>query len=184
MSGSRGGALIETPYVSIDGAGVERNIEKMAGIAGRNGVALRPHVKTHKIPAIARAQVEAGGAGGTGGKVSEAEVMADAGLDDIFIAYPLVAEAKIRRALALSLRIERLIVGVDSVEGARRLSAAAGEQALEVRLEVDTGLRRTGVAYDEAAELAREIEGFGNLDLRGIYTYRGAVLGGSPTLDR
>ena len=55
--------------------------------------------------------------------------MADAGLENIFIAYPLVAEAKIRRALALSLRIETLIVGVDSVEGARRLSAAAGEGA-------------------------------------------------------
>ena len=98
MSGTRGGELVETPYVSIDGAGVERNIEKMAGIAGRNGVALRPHVKTHKIPAIARAQVEAGAAGITVAKLSEAEVMADAGLENIFIAYPLVAEAKIRRA--------------------------------------------------------------------------------------
>src|ERR687894_3247518 len=125
MSGSRGGALIETPYVSIDGAGVERNIEKMAGIAGKNGVTLRPHVKTHKIPAIARAQVEAGAAGITVAKVSEAEVMADAGLEDIFIAYPLVAEAKIRRAMRLGERV-RLVVGVDSLEGARRLSAAAG----------------------------------------------------------
>src|SRR3712207_2990684 len=120
----------QTPYLLIDRAKMQQNIEKMAAIAGRNGVALRPHVKTHKIPAIARAQVEAGAAGITVAKVSEAEVMADAGLEDIFIAYPLVAEAKIRRALALSLRVNRLIVGVDSVEGARRLSAAAGEHAL------------------------------------------------------
>jgi len=176
--------VVETPHVSIDGAGVERNIEKMAAIAGRNGVALRPHVKTHKIPAMARAQVEAGAAGITVAKVSEAEVMADAGLDDIFIAYPLVSEAKIRRAVALSRRTRRLIVGVDSVEGARRLSAAAGDRALEVRLEVDSGLGRTGVVYDEAVELARKVEALGNLDLLGIYTYRGAVLGGSPTLDR
>ncbi len=176
--------MVETPHVSIDGARVGRNIEKLAAIAARNGVALRPHVKTHKIPAIARAQVEAGAAGITVAKVSEAEVMADAGLEDIFIAYPLVAEAKIRRAVALSRRLRRLIVGVDSVEGARRLSAVAEDDALEVRLEVDTGLRRTGVAYDEAVELAREIEAFDNLDLGGIYTYRGAVLGGSPTLDR
>ena len=84
MSGSevRGGASVETPHLSIDGAGVERNIEKMAAIAGRNGVALRPHVKTHEIPAIARAQVEAGAAGITVAKVSEAEVMADAELED------------------------------------------------------------------------------------------------------
>src|SRR3712207_3686084 len=164
-SGVRGGGVVETPHVSIDGAGVERNIEKMAAIAGRNGVALRPHVKTHKIPAMARAQVEAGAAGITVAKVSEAEVMADAGLDDIFIAYPLVSEAKIRRAVALSRRLERLIVAVDSLEGARRLSAAAGDRALEVRLEVDSGLGRTGVVYDEAVELARKVEALGNLDL-------------------
>ncbi len=176
--------MVETPHVLIDSAKTRKNIEKMAEISGRNGVALRPHVKTHKIPRIARAQVEAGAAGITVAKVSEAEVMADAGLEDIFIAYPLVTESKIRRAVELSRRLKRLIVGVDSLEGARRLSATAEDHVLEVRLEVDTGLRRTGVAYDEAVELAREIDAFDNLDLSGIYTYRGAVLDGSPTLDR
>jgi D-serine deaminase-like pyridoxal phosphate-dependent protein len=175
---------VETPHVLIDGAKTMRNIEKMAAIARRSGVALRPHVKTHKIPTIARAQVEAGAAGITVAKVSEAEVMADAGLEDVFIAYPLVTNSKIRRAVELSRRLKRLIVGVDSLEGARRLSAAAVDHVLEVRLEVDTGLRRTGIAYDEAVELAMEIDAFDNLDLSGIYTYRGAVLGGSPTLDR
>src|SRR3712207_6960369 len=66
----------QTPYLLIDRAKMQQNIEKMAAIAGRNGVALRPHVKTHKIPTIARAQVEAGAAGITVAKVSEAEVMA------------------------------------------------------------------------------------------------------------
>jgi D-serine deaminase-like pyridoxal phosphate-dependent protein len=176
--------MVETPHVSIDGAKMAGNIEKMAGISARNGIALRPHVKTHKIPEIARAQVEAGAAGITVAKLSEAEVMADGGLEDIFIAYPLVTESKIRRAVELGQRLKRFIVGVDSLEGARRLSTAASDNVLEVRLEIDTGLRRTGVAYDAAVELAREIESFGNLDLTGIYTYRGAVLGGSPTLDR
>ena len=175
---------METPHLSIDGAKMKKNIEKMAAIAERNGVALRPHVKTHKIPAIAQAQVEAGAAGITVAKVSEAEVMADAGLEDIFIAYPLVTDSKIRRAVELAQKLKKIIVGVDSLEGARRLSTAAGDQVMEVRLEVDTGLRRTGVAYDEAVELAREIDAFDNLDLSGIYTYRGAVLGGSLTLDR
>jgi D-serine deaminase-like pyridoxal phosphate-dependent protein len=157
--------MVETPHLSIDGAKMKKNTEKMAAIAERNGVALRPHVKTHKIPAIAQAQVEAGAAGITVVKVSEAEVMADARLED-------------------AQKLKKIIVGVDSLEGARRLSTAAGDQVMEVRLEVDTGLRRTGVAYDEAVELAREIDAFDNLDLSGIYTYRGAVLGGSPTLDR
>jgi D-serine deaminase-like pyridoxal phosphate-dependent protein len=167
----------------IDGAKMERNLLKMADIARENGVALRPHVKTHKIPSIAREQVEVGAAGITVAKVSEAEVMADGGMEDIFIAYPLVTEAKIRRAVRLGERVARLIVGVDSLEGARRLSAVAEERTLEVRLEVDTGLRRTGVLYDEAVGLAGEIEGMGNLDLTGIYTYRGAVLGVSKTLE-
>src|SRR5918994_1670071 len=117
--------MVETPHLLIDGAKMQQNIEKMASIAGRNGVALRPHVKTHKIPSIARAQVEAGAAGITVAKISEAEVMADAGLEDIFIAYPLVTDTKIRRAITLAQRLRSLIIGVDSLEGARRLSAAA-----------------------------------------------------------
>jgi D-serine deaminase-like pyridoxal phosphate-dependent protein len=171
-----------TPYVLIDGAKMETNILRMADVAGENGVALRPHVKTHKIPGIAREQLEAGAAGITVAKISEAEVMADNGIEDIFIAYPLVTDAKIRQAMRLGERV-RLVVGVDSLEGARRLSAAAGDSTLEIRLEVDTGLRRTGVLYDEAVGLAGEIEGMDNLDLTGIYTYRGAVLGGSKTLE-
>ena len=166
----------------VDGAKMERNLLKMADVASGNGVALRPHVKTHKIPDIAREQLEAGAAGITVAKLSEAEVMADSGIEDIFIAYPLVTEAKIRQAVRLGERV-RLVVGVDSLEGARRLSAVAEGHTVEVRLEVDTGLRRTGVLHDEAVGLAAEIEGMGNLDLTGIYTYRGAVLGGSKTLE-
>ena len=171
-----------TPYLLIDGPKMERNIQKMAHVARENGVALRPHVKTHKIPGIARQQLEAGASGITVAKPSEAEVMADGGIEDIFIAYPLVTETKIRRAIRLAKKV-RLIVGVDSLEGARRLSAVAEEHTLEVRIEVDTGLRRTGVPYDDAVGLAVKIEAMGNLDLTGIYTYRGAVLGGSKTLE-
>jgi D-serine deaminase-like pyridoxal phosphate-dependent protein len=173
----------ETPYLLIDGVKMGRNILKIAEVAKGNGVALRPHVKTHKIPSIAKEQSEAGARGITVAKLSEAEVMAEGGVEDIFIAYPLVTDAKIRRATRLGKRV-RLIVGVDSLAGARRLSAVAKaeDHILEVRLEVDTGLRRTGVPYDEAIELANEIEAMENLDLIGIYTYRGAVLGGSRTL--
>jgi D-serine deaminase-like pyridoxal phosphate-dependent protein len=159
-----------------------RNIRKVADMARENDVALRPHVKTHKIPGIAREQLKAGASGITVAKLSEAQVMADGGIEDIFIAYPLVTEEKIRQAIRLGERI-RLVVGVDSLEGARRLSAVAEGHSLEVRLEVDTGLRRTGVPIDKAIGLAGEISAMGNLDLTGIYTYRGAVLGGSKTLE-
>jgi D-serine deaminase-like pyridoxal phosphate-dependent protein len=118
--------------------------------------------------------------------VSEAEVMADGGLEDIFVAFPLVTETKIRRAIGLAKRGVRLILGVDSKQGARTLSSLAGEEGviLEVRLEVDSGLGRTGVPRAEAAALAREISALENLDLAGVYTYRGAVLeDGSPAAD-
>jgi D-serine deaminase-like pyridoxal phosphate-dependent protein len=177
---------VETPHLLIDGAKMTRNIEKMAGIARERGVKLRPHVKTHKIPMIARRQLESGAAGITVAKVSEAEVLADGGIQDIFIAYPLVTEPKIKQAIGLSRGGVRLVVGVDSLEGGRRLSriAALEDHELEVRLEVDTGLRRTGVPFDGAVELAAEIASLENLRLSGIYTYRGAVLeSGVPTLD-
>src|SRR5215204_4136537 len=182
MSRSIGDVSGGTPYILIDGTKMERNVLKMADVAKVNGVALRPHVKTHKIPGIAREQLEAGAAGITVAKLSEAEVMADGGIEDVFVAYPLVTDAKIRQAIRLGERV-RLVVGVDSLEGAKRLSAVAEGHTLEVRLEVDTGLRRTGVLYDEAVGLAGVIEAMGNLDLIGIYTYRGAVLGGSRTLE-
>ena len=176
---------METPHLLIDVLRMRRNIEKMSGIARELGVRLRPHVKTHKIPTIAREQLEVGAAGITVAKVSEAEVMAGAGIQGIFIAYPLVTVSKIERALRLSEWIN-LTVGVDSLEGARLLSemAASSGQTLDVRLEVDTGLKRTGVIRSEAVELASKIATLENLNLTGIYTYRGAVLeDGSPTLD-
>ena len=184
--GREGNRILETPHLFIDGAKMNGNIEKMAGIARERGVKLRPHVKTHKIPAIARRQLESGAAGITVAKVSAAEVMAEGGIRDIFIAYPLVTESKIRRAIRLSKEGVRLVVGVDSLEGGRRLSRVATleDLELEVRLEVDTGLRRTGVPLDGAVELAAGITSLENLRLGGIYTYRGAVLeDGVPTLD-
>lgn len=175
---------IETPCVVIDMDRMERNIARMAETALRHRVKLRPHTKTHKLPRIAELQLAAGAAGITVAKVSEAEVMAQHGLSDIFIAYPLIRESKIERAVRLNERVG-LILGVDSLEGARRLSEAAGRhgQSLQVRLEVDTGLRRTGVLYDDAAALAHQVHALPHLRLTGIYTFRGAVLGGRPTLD-
>ncbi|SEM68865.1 alanine racemase [Lihuaxuella thermophila] len=176
--------MIETPCVIIDERKMDQNIRKMARIAQKNGVRLRPHVKTHKIPAIARKQLAEGAAGITVAKVSEAEVMANHGIHDIFIAYPLVVESKIERAIALSKNID-LIVGVDSIEGAKKCSELAKkhQHTLSVRLEVDTGLKRTGVKYEQAVALAKEINQLDNLQLRGIYTFRGAIFQGKPTLD-
>jgi D-serine deaminase-like pyridoxal phosphate-dependent protein len=177
---------LETPHLLIDDAKMDRNIEKLASIARERGVKLRPHVKTHKIPMITRRQLESGATVITVAKISEAEVMAAGDIRDIFIAYPLVTESKIRRAIRLGRGGVRLVVGADSLEGGRRLSrvAALEDHELEVRLEVDTGLRRTGVPFNGAVERAAEITSLENLRSTGTYTYRGAVLeSGATTLD-
>ncbi|MEK3721161.1 alanine racemase [Paenibacillus sp. FSL H8-0034] len=174
----------QTPFIQIDKAAMERNIQKMAEVARSNQVQLRPHAKTHKLPGVAHQQLQAGAVGITVAKVSEAEVMAQHGITNIFIAYPLVTTDKLERAIRLSQQIT-LITAVDSLEGAERMNEAAGRSGhqLQVRLEIDTGLRRTGVLYDQAPELAARIHALEHLRLTGIYTFRGAIYKQKPTLD-
>lgn len=176
---------LETPCLVIDVRKAKENVEQMQRAADEAGCRLRPHIKTHKMQRFARMQAEAGAAGITCAKVSEAEVMADGGLDDIFIAYPMVGAFRIRRAITLAKRVRRLILAVDSREGADALQAAAeqNDMRLEVRLEVDTGAARSGVKQEQAVELACYIDSLPNLRLTGIYTFKGLVLKGEPTMD-
>src|SRR5262245_4970532 len=108
---------LDTPCVIVDLDMLERNIVQMEATARALGVALRPHIKTHKTPQIARMQLDAGAVGITCAKVSEAEAMADAGVTDIFVAYPLVTERKARRLAALARRGVAVSTIVDSPEG-------------------------------------------------------------------
>lgn len=176
----------QTPYIEINEAVMDRNIRRMARSAADLHCRLRPHIKTHKIPEIARRQIEAGAYGITVAKLGEAEVMADGGIGDIFMAYPLIGEEKIQRAIALSRRIDRLILAADSLTGAQALSEAAVKAGLtmEIRMEIDTGLRRTGVPYREAAELARSMAALPGLHLTGIYTFKGTTYQEKATDDR
>lgn len=175
----------ETPCLVIDEPLARENIARVQQGVNAAGCQLRPHIKTHKMPYFARLQLEAGAAGITCAKVSEAEVMADGGAEDIFLAYPMVGDFRIKRALALSQRVRRLILAVDSLEGAKALSdaAAAAGLPLEVRLEVDTGAQRTGVLRDHAVDLAKAVAALPNLRLTGIYTFKSLVLHGAPTQD-
>lgn len=176
---------LETPCIIIDVGQAKANIQAMQAIADAAGCKLRPHIKTHKIPYFARMQLEAGASGITCAKVSEAEVMADGGLKDIFIAYPMVGGFRIQRAIELSKRLDRLILAVDSLECAEKLNEAARENdvCLEVRLEIDTGAGRTGVPMDRAVKLAVQISTMKWLRLTGIYTFKSLVYQGHPTAD-
>jgi len=174
---------LETPYIMIDCVLMERNLRQMADGALQRGVALRPHTKTHKQPGLAHRQIELGAKGVTAAKLAEAELLAAAGITDIFVAYPIIGKTKADRAAKLAASGIRLIVGVDSIEGARMLSRAANAHniTLEIRLEIETGLQRTGIDTDKAILVAKTITRMDNLKLTGIFTYRGAILAGQST---
>jgi D-serine deaminase-like pyridoxal phosphate-dependent protein len=174
---------LETPCIVIDVEKARSNISAMQKAADETGCKLRPHIKTHKMPFFANMQIEAGAVGISCAKVSEAEVMASGGLDDIFIAYPLVGAFRIQRAIALGKKVKRLILGVDSLQGAQVLSAAAVQAGVtfELRLEIDSGLKRTGIPQEEAPALAMKIAQMPGLELTGIYTFKGLLYEGKFT---
>jgi D-serine deaminase-like pyridoxal phosphate-dependent protein len=166
---------IDTPSMVVDESILHRNIAEMAALSRSLGVALRPHIKTHKTPQIARLQLAAGAIGVTCAKLGEAEVMADAGVEDILIAYPLVGEAKIHRLLALMERA-RLIVALDSREAGEALAAAlaAEDRTLDVYVEVDTGQHRAGaLSGEEAVALALDLARLPALRVIGVMTHEG-----------
>ena len=164
---------LETPVPVVDIDRMEANIVRLQAYLDEHKIANRPHIKTHKIPAIAKMQMDAGAIGITCQKVSEAEVMADAGFDDIFLPYNIIGEAKLKRLMALAARIN-ISVTTDSAFTARGLSNAAmlADLSLSVLIECDTGAGRCGVqSPPEAAELARLLGSLPNLHFGGLMTY-------------
>lgn len=164
---------LETPVPVVDIDRLEANISRLQSYLDQHGIANRPHIKTHKIPEIARMQMDAGAIGITCQKVSEAEVMANAGLADIFIPYNIIGEGKLNRLMALAKRVT-VSVTADSAYVIRGLSSAAQQAGLTltVLVECDTGSHRCGVqSPQEAAELARLIYRSPNLHFGGLMTY-------------
>jgi D-serine deaminase-like pyridoxal phosphate-dependent protein len=151
---------IPTPALVVDLDKLQRNIDEMAERARRAGKDLRPHIKTHKTPMISHMQMRAGAVGITCAKLGEAEVMAAAGIEDIFVAYPIVGQNKVERLLDLARWVPRMSTAVDTFEAARALNeaAVARGQCIDVIIEVEAGYRRTGIEPDERLiRLAREI---------------------------
>ena len=168
-------AELETPALLVDLDALEANLAEMAAVAARAGVRLRPHTKTHKSPEIAGMQMAAGAAGITCAKLGEAEVMADAGLDDLLIAYPLVGRAKLRRLAGL-LERARVRVTLDSVEVAEGLGRLGRElgRDVEVLVEVDTGLGRLGRPPGApTADLVGRVARVPGVQVAGLLTHAG-----------
>jgi len=164
---------LETPVAIVDLDNLEANINKLQRYLDEHGIANRPHIKTHKIPEIAHMQVNAGAVGITCQKIGEAEVMAQAGIRDIFLPYNIIGEAKLERLMRLARRVT-LSVTADSEFTVRGLSGAAERAGLElpVLVEFDAGLGRCGVqSPQEAADLARIIARSSGLHFGGLMTY-------------
>jgi D-serine deaminase-like pyridoxal phosphate-dependent protein len=166
-------ADIETPAVLIDVDIALANIARAQAQANASGVALRPHIKTHKLPFFAKAQIRAGAIGITCQKLGEAEVMADAALQDIFVPYNILGASKLARLLALHRRIT-LSVTADSETTIAGYAAVFtdADHPLRVLIECDTGAGRAGVQNAQAAlHLAQRIAAAPGLSFGGLMTY-------------
>jgi D-serine deaminase-like pyridoxal phosphate-dependent protein len=166
---------LETPAVTVQLGIMEDNILRVQQYLDRHGVAFRPHIKTHKIPALGRLQMQAGAVGITCQKLGEVEVFADAGVaDDVLLTFNIVGGAKTARLMSLIKRLKRLAVVIDNEVVARGLSDAAAEEGVDVRflIECDTGMGRNGVRTPQAAlDLARATMKLPRMLFEGLMTF-------------
>ncbi|HEX5634786.1 MAG TPA: alanine racemase, partial [Gemmatimonadales bacterium] len=175
---------LQTPALLVDAAQVRRNVERVTAYAASHGLAYRPHVKTHKSSWIGALQVQGGAAGLTCATDREAEVMR-AATDDLLVAYPPVTPGRIARLAALA-RTSRLTVALDSARSAEAFSDAlrASHARAAVLVEVDAGMRRTGVSsVTDAIELACRVESLPTLEFTGFAFYPGHLRSAGPEAD-
>lgn len=166
---------IQTPAVLVDIDVAKRNIERFQAYADSHGLKVRPHIKTHKLPAIAEMQLDAGAVGITCQKISEAEAMVAGSdrLNDVLITYNILGDDKLHALVALARKVRLAVVADNAtvVEGLAAAFASAGA-TLNVFVECNTGADRCGVGSpQEAAELAARIDAAPGLTFAGLMTY-------------
>jgi len=163
---------LSTPALVVDHETLVRNVSNMADRMRERAVALRPHAKTHKSLDVAALQRANGVAGLTVATVGEAEVFAAGGNDDLFIAYPVIAQRDKAERLARLSESVRLSVGVDSVEAGALLVKAGLAGTVGVMVEIDPGQHRSGVLPTAAGELGTALVELG-LAVEGVFTHGG-----------
>ena len=167
---------LDTPCLCVDLDRLEGNLDRMQTTVTRNGIASRPHAKTHKCPAIARLQIATGSVGICTAKISEAEVMFEHGVEQILMTTVNVTPRKIRRAMYLKKWCDGFIQAVDTAANARDLSDAAAEAGVvaDIVVDIDPGGHRTGITPGAPAlELAQLVDKLPGLRLRGMLCYDG-----------
>lgn len=167
---------LATPAIVVDLGVAERNIRKMIQSAKEYGLKHRPHIKTHRSAYFAKMQISCGCDGVTVAKLGEAEVMADFGITDIFVAYPIIGADKLERLFRLAERIKVSTI-VNSVEGAYALSDyfQTRGKVIDVLIEVDGGLNRGGVKPDAVVEFAEKIKEMRGIRINGLMYYGGLI---------
>jgi D-serine deaminase-like pyridoxal phosphate-dependent protein len=166
---------LETPAVIVDLDVMERNLSRVADYCRTHQLLLRPHTKTHKIPELAKRQIASGATGITVAKLGEAEVMLDAGIDDILIAYPIVGADKTARLARIAKRAT-VRVSLDSEDAARAISAAAHKQGstIGILIEMDVGFERCGLGNEnDLVTLAQKITDLPGLAFKGLMFFPG-----------
>ena len=178
-------AHLDTPALLVDIDKMRRNIKRMADFTRECSVNLRPHAKTHKVPEIAKMQVEAGAKGICVQKLSEAQVFGDHGFTDIFITNEVVGEQKLVKLAELADEID-LTIAVDNEENVADLSKACSKvgSELNIMVDIDIGMHRCGILPNEAATLAGIVSKQKNLIFKGLMGYEGHVGRGKTTKER
>jgi len=169
-------AEIETPALLVDVGRMEQNIQRLTSTLSASDVAIRSHIKSHKIPDLAHQQVRATGADKiTCQTLSEAEVMALSGFHDIHLVRMVVSNEKVERLVWLADRVDNFVTNVDCRGNIVPLqdTAARNDLTVPVFLEIDVGVNRTGVTPAEAPAMANLIEEQSNLRLAGIVGHDG-----------
>ena len=167
---------LDTPALVVDLDALESNIATMQRAVRANGIASRPHAKTHKCPAIARLQLEGGAVGICAAKMSEAEVLFEHGITELLMTTSNVTPFKIRRAMMLRKWCDGFIQATDTAENAQQLSDAAQTAGIvaDVVVDVDPGGHRTGISPGQPAlGLAQLVDRLPHLRLRGMLCYDG-----------
>ena len=170
-------AELDTPALLIDLDIMERNLGRMADYGRAHGLRLRPHTKTHKIPALAKQQIALGASGLTVAKVGEAEVMSKAAPAELLVAFPVIGKQKLDRLMKIAASTS-VTVSLDSHTAATQLSsaAAASGRTIGVLIEIDAGLGRVGVpAGSDVVALAQEVASLPGLTFEGIAFYPGHI---------
>ena len=167
---------LETPVLVVDIDAMERNLAKMMETLSGSGVRLRPHLKTAKSPALAWKMIDAGAVGVCCAKISEAEVMANAGIPDILLTSEVAGIGKFERIVALARRVEGFKAVVDSEHAVEGIAAIAADLGATVNLliEIDVNTGRSGVvSAEDALRLANRIRELDGVQVAGLHGYAG-----------